>query len=682
MAPFDSTRETVLNATNRGLEVFRFYCSRDFREGKPFRSPFYQDDRRASCFIYKKDDRYWFKDHGDPKYHGDCFWFVGEKLGIDAAKNFPQIIERIVKDLHLPVILERASSPVAPAQPRTASAPSRRETAKKPVITELAWNEELLGYWKKYGITQSTLDRFSVVPLADFQLSSEKGSFTIKSSSVNPIFAYKGERWVKTYQPYNRDHRFAWLGQKPNPYCFGFEQLSPRGEKVFITGGEKDVLTLASHGYEAICFNSETASIPENVIQMLKVRFRHVILMYDCDDTGLTAMVRAVEQFSEHGLISVTLPLKGTKESKDISDFFAQRRTADELNALVAEAIRQSYGESSILMRTCLMDFDHPPESSPVVICAEGVPLGVHDNLLCVSGGEGTGKSNFVSALIAGAMLTYPKEIDTLGFKIAPNYRRRAVLHFDTEQSEDQLHSNMRRAVDRAGLDAKPDFYKAFFLASLPRNQRFQLIRDAIDSFHNEYKGVHLVVIDGVADLIRSVNNEAESIDIVEELYRMAAIYHTCIVCVLHITPNGIKLRGHLGSELQRKAAAILNIEKDERNGCLYVQAKKVREGNPSEVPCYQFLWDVEKDLFVSCGTKPNRVVSPPPSEEDYQSFLDEVFKTRSLISNKEIIPLIRERFKVGDRKAADLLGEMKELGLVVQDEKKQYYPTPNKLPL
>ena len=35
-----------------------------------------------------------------------------------------------------------------------------------------------------------------------------------------------------------------------------------------------------------------------------------------------------------------------------------------------------------------------------------------------------------------------------------------------------------------------------------------------------------------------------------------------CILCVLHFVPNGLKLRGHLGSELQRKAATILSIEK------------------------------------------------------------------------------------------------------------------------
>ena len=73
-----------------------------------------------------------------------------------------------------------------------------------------------------------------------------------------------------------------------------------------------------------------------------------------------------------------------------------------------------------------------------------------------------------------------------------------------------------------------------------------------------------MVVIDGIADLVRCANDEAESVGVIDKLYRLAGIYKTCIVCVLHFIPSGMKLRGHPGSELQRKAAAILSIEKDE----------------------------------------------------------------------------------------------------------------------
>jgi toprim domain protein len=52
-----------------------------------------------------------------------------------------------------------------------------------------------------------------------------------------------------------------------------------------------------------------------------------------------------------------------------------------------------------------------------------------------------------------------------------------------------------------------------------------------MDLFHHKHGGIHLVVIDGIADLIRSANDETESIAIVDELYRLAGIYNTCIIC-------------------------------------------------------------------------------------------------------------------------------------------------------
>ena len=92
---------------------------------------------------------------------------------------------------------------------------------------------------------------------------------------------------------------------------------------------------------------------------------------------------------------------------------------------------------------------------------------------------------------------------------------------------------------------------------------------------------------------------KVESVAVIDELYRLAGIYNTCILCVLHFVPNGLKLRGHLGSELQRKAATILSIEKDEEPAQSVVKALKVRDGSPLDVPLMLFAWDKEAGMHV-----------------------------------------------------------------------------------
>ena len=171
-----------------------------------------------------------------------------------------------------------------------------------------------------------------------------------------------------------------------------------------------------------------------------------------------------------------------------------------------------------MMLRSCEIDYDNPPDASKSVVAVNGVPLGTQDNLFCITGGEGTGKSNYITAILAGTLgeTMLPAE-RTLGLEVTSNPKRLAVLHYDTEQSEAQLHKNLGKTLRRASLVAVPDFYHSLYLASLSRKDRLKLIRESMDLFHHRHGGIHLVVIDGIADLIRSANDETESIAIVDQ---------------------------------------------------------------------------------------------------------------------------------------------------------------------
>jgi len=58
----------------------------------------------------------------------------------------------------------------------------------------------------------------------------------------------------------------------PSTQCFEYLYYHTKhGDILFITGGEKDVLSLAAHGFNAISMNSETANIPKNLLRALKL---------------------------------------------------------------------------------------------------------------------------------------------------------------------------------------------------------------------------------------------------------------------------------------------------------------------------------------------------------------------------------------------------------------------------
>lgn len=661
-----------MQATDRGLSVFRHYLPVPFRIGKKFLNPLYKDTK-ASCNVYydRRHSVYKMKDFGNEEYSGDCFELVGTMTGLSCrnAKDFVEIMRIIDHDLHLG-LADGYENCVDTSSVQVVCPPTPEQVIKKirPYnIVPRAFNETDRIFWSKSGITEHTLNKYNVRPLHSFSSVNQEGkSYTLTETAQEPMYGYVGDKYIKIYRP-RSEMRFLYAGDLGDNYCFGLDQLSAKGDLLFITGGEKDVMSLAANGFHAICFNSETTVIPTSVLMLLSYRFKHIVLLYDMDKTGLEVSAKRQEELKPFALKRLLLPLSGTKEEKDVTDYFALGHTHDDLLRLFLNHLDSLYKEDMSALKSCELDFNNPPPVAQMIVSVNGVPLGTQGNLLCITGGEGTGKSNYVAALIAGAVKPENAEgIDTLGVSIEGNPKGKAVLFYDTEQSEVQLYKNVSTLLRRCGRDTMPEWFKAYCLTGMSRKERLKSIVLSMDKFHYQYGGIHLVVIDGIADLIRCANDEAESIAVVEELYRLAGIYNTCIVTVLHFIPNGLKLRGHLGSELQRKAAAILSIEKDTNPAVSVVKALKVRDGSPLDVPLMQFAWDKEKAMHAYLGEKPKEE-KDRRKEEELVAVARELFSRKRFIGYMELSEELQAAFEVKERTAKSYIRFMREKEIIVK---------------
>lgn len=661
-----------MQATDRGLSVFRHYLPVPFRIGKKFLNPLYKDTK-ASCNVYydRRHSVYKMKDFGNEEYSGDCFELVGTMTGLNCrnAKDFVEIMRIIDHDLHLG-LADGYENCVDTSSVQVVCPPTPEQVIKKirPYnIVPRAFNETDRIFWSKSRITEHTLNKYNVRPLHSFSSVNQEGkSYTLTETAQEPMYGYVGDKYIKIYRP-RSEMRFLYAGDLGDNYCFGLDQLSAKGDLLFITGGEKDVMSLAANGFHAICFNSETTVIPTSVLMLLSYRFKHIVLLYDMDKTGLEVSAKRQEELKPFALKRLLLPLSGTKEEKDVTDYFALGHTHDDLLKLFLNHLDSLYKEDMSALKSCELDFNNPPPVAQMIVSVNDVPLGTQGNLLCITGGEGTGKSNYVAALIAGAVKPENAEgIDTLGVSIEGNPKGKAVLFYDTEQSEVQLYKNVSTLLRRCGRDTMPEWFKAYCLTGMSRKERLKSIVLSMDKFHYQYGGIHLVVIDGIADLIRCANDEAESIAVVEELYRLAGIYNTCIVTVLHFIPNGLKLRGHLGSELQRKAAAILSIEKDTKPAVSVVKALKVRDGSPLDVPLMQFAWDKEKAMHAYLGEKPKEE-KDRRKEEELVAVARELFSRKRFIGYMELSEELQAAFEVKERTAKSYIRFMREKEIIVK---------------
>ena len=332
--------EKILERTNGGLRVFEHFFGEAVRK-KNFLNTF-REDSNPSCHLYlhkeSAGDRFYMKDYGSSEWSGDCFTIAGRIFNLDTKTSFVEILKKIDSEMGLCIFGEAACTNNQKPTWRVQENPLlEKENIVSFSPAYKNFIPEDLQFWSQYGINRKTLDRYNVRSIYSCKFQKENGKeYNVYGGKAKPAFAYLFNRGkgIKIYMPKSAV-RFLYAGKLPKPYVFGWEQLPQNGNYVFITGGEKDVLSLAAHGFNAISLNSETAHLQPSMIEELSKRFNHIVFLYDCDETGKRESLLRVEEWKAYKTSRVVLPLSGDKSSKDISDFFSEGRTSKELWEIV-----------------------------------------------------------------------------------------------------------------------------------------------------------------------------------------------------------------------------------------------------------------------------------------------------------------------------------------------------------
>ena len=218
-----------------------------------------------------------------------------------------------------------------------------------------------------------------------------------------------------------------------------------------------------------------------------------------------------------------------------------------------------------------------PPKTPALVI--NGTPVAHYSNIVGITGQMKSGKTAVNAALCAAALT----DTEILGL-VVPNLAGRNVVYFDTEQAGQDTQTNVyNRVCKLVGLTDVSNFY-AYNLRGLGMGDMLP-ITDAI--FNLVKPGI--IVIDGCADYVASVNDEIKSREIIAYFLRVAELYNSFIILILHDNHNTEKSRGHLGSELDRKAEAVLITQKDAGNGVFTLRGKFYRSAGSADHVQYQY---------------------------------------------------------------------------------------------
>jgi hypothetical protein len=310
----------------------------------------------------------------------------------------------------------------------------------------------------------------------------------------------------------------------------------------------------------------------------------------------------------------------------------------------------------------------NPPAKPAFILKLAGHGLTTAGNIAVLSAQAKAGKSASIGAMLA-AFFDDDGDADCLGFSAEPA-NGKAVLLFDTEQSLFDAWQLVHRSMSRAGRSTLPDNLRAYALLDLSASERLDLLHAELARASSECGGVHCALIDGVADLLENVNDIPAAIGLVQELRNFSVQYDCPIVCVLHENPaqpgfSG-KTRGHLGSELERKADANLSIKKDSDNISVIFSNGKCRHAEISEHFAPRFKFCEKSMMHVSCEAA--SVAKAEANLEEMREEAREIFDTPDAITGlswRDLHKRIEGIHKIKRSGARKRFGKLIKAGLI-----------------
>lgn len=275
------------------------YCMGDFTIGKLYNSPLRVDDKIPSFAVFRgRRGNLMFKDHGSG-LAGTAITFLKEYKHIHTEAELERELLKIIRC-------------TAPKSTRNVTREYTSQASTDIGIVRQEFNQIDIDYWSQFGIKLSTLKMYDVFSIKYF-LCNRIVSGIYKDT--NPMYAYKVNDKFKIYRPLNSKYT-KWRTNLTSDDIQGLAQLPELPSNLLIiTKSLKDVMVLHEMGYEAISPSSETSFIPEDILNSLKEKYKHIVILFDRDKTGV---LKARDYSRKYNLSAFFINKKF--RAKDISD--------------------------------------------------------------------------------------------------------------------------------------------------------------------------------------------------------------------------------------------------------------------------------------------------------------------------------------------------------------------------
>lgn len=287
--------------------------------------------------------------------------------------------------------------------------------------------------------------------------------------------------------------------------------------------------------------------------------------------------------------------------------------------------------------RSFYPNWNNQPPKQKSIITSQETDLLKTGGQLCITAKPGVGKSSICEAIISNHL---NPNSDGLGFEVHLPLERNKILYIDTERSQSETWDSWERTLKRSeiefpNIDNRLIFgnYKAFCLS-----ERMDQVKE-IMSLNND---IGLIIFDGGGDFVNNTNDIMEANLFINWINTFNP--NISLIFTIHTNPKDNKPRGHLGSELCRRANSVLLARKKE-NEIVEITSEfedgKVRHGG-SVTSYYKF--DVEYKMFKSLDDYTPKKTTPraEKNKSKYKQMAIKIWGDNDLMFFSDIVKEIQ----------------------------------------
>ena len=317
--------------------------------------------------------------------------------------------------------------------------------------------------------------------------------------------------------------------------------------------------------------------------------------------------------------------------------------------------------DSDFIKSLTITDKSEIPPVEPIISINDTV-FAIRGGVSMVTGKRGSGKTTILKRIVTLALMeSVPDWYDSIGIKTA-RANGKPIFYINTETPSANVKKGHDEILKNLQLSETPPNLYIVNALRLTYEDRNELIKGIFKSYPDTF----LMLIDGGADTVDSVNNEVASVQAIESLIKLSDEHQSTIINVVHENSGNGQTRGHYGQHCERKATGIISVSYNMQNESFTMQCMKIRE--TAHFKSVSFAYNKQSGNIEQLSTTTNPQLRELAKKDGLLELVHICFKDQKRYRRSELVKLISKIEKVSEKTGTRRVSDMFTKNYITND--------------